>query len=469
MSRTSGVVFVLGVALFWSFFSYAVFPVGGTDQALVDRSSVIARSLLLALLGAVLALGSTTLVDNPRRIRMLKGVLIAASLIMLAAALIDAPPFLAADSLAIDAISALHIALLAFCWGWAADGIRALRLGVLLSISLLGALAIALLARILSDTFPVSEPSLSALMPFLSSACFLAIPARSTAPSTPRVPLNHVFSGPLGIMLVTLALYDVGSAVFRNGYTQGSIAYESIHGTAASWIFSCLIAGAVVGYAWWLQRKGKAIETAWVTLALACLISLYLIALLSNILPAACNALVLSTRFLVIVATWVVIVTSARGRHIPSAPLISALFLPLVALSRLIIYGPWQLSDIDSVLPTPFVILATTLLTALFLMLLIIGYASRQLQKNTLRDGSDNNASNQRIEEYFKSQYALTQREYEILELLARGYSQKKIAEELVLSVGSVQSYSKAVYRKLHIHSKQEAIDLVDRERGSLS
>lgn len=216
-------------------------------------------------------------------------------------------------------------------------------------------------------------------MPFLSSACFLAIPARSTAPSTPRVPLNHVFSGPLGIMLVTLALYDVGSAVFRNGYTQGSIAYGSIHGTAASWMFSCLIAGAVVGYAWWLQRKGQAIETAWVTLALACLISLYLIALL------------------------------------------------------------------------------------------IISYASRQLQKNTLRDGSDDNASNQRIEEYFKSQYALTQREYEILELLARGYSQKKIAEELVLSVGSVQSYSKAVYRKLHIHSKQEAINLVDRERGSLS
>lgn len=50
--------------------------------------------------------------------------------------------------------------------------------------------------------------------------------------------------------------------------------------------------------------------------------------------------------------------------------------------------------------------------------------------------------------------------------LLSEGHSQKRIAELLVLSLSSVQTYSKRIYRKLDVHSKQEVIDLVASANG---
>ncbi len=55
--------------------------------------------------------------------------------------------------------------------------------------------------------------------------------------------------------------------------------------------------------------------------------------------------------------------------------------------------------------------------------------------------------------------YGLTEREAQVAGLLAQGNSQKRIAELMGVSVGTVQSHVKAVYRKLSIHSKQELID----------
>lgn len=57
--------------------------------------------------------------------------------------------------------------------------------------------------------------------------------------------------------------------------------------------------------------------------------------------------------------------------------------------------------------------------------------------------------------------YGLTERECAVARLLADGNSQKKIAETLQVSMGTVQTHIKGVYRKLGIHSRQELIDLV--------
>lgn len=45
--------------------------------------------------------------------------------------------------------------------------------------------------------------------------------------------------------------------------------------------------------------------------------------------------------------------------------------------------------------------------------------------------------------------HGLSEREGEVLGLLYRGNTQKKIAERLFLSVSSVQTYAKSLYRKL--------------------
>lgn len=52
----------------------------------------------------------------------------------------------------------------------------------------------------------------------------------------------------------------------------------------------------------------------------------------------------------------------------------------------------------------------------------------------------------------------LSKRESEVLEYVARGYSDKEVAEALGLTPATVRSYLKTIYGKLHVHSRTQAI-----------
>ena len=60
------------------------------------------------------------------------------------------------------------------------------------------------------------------------------------------------------------------------------------------------------------------------------------------------------------------------------------------------------------------------------------------------------------------AQYALTQREVDTFCLLARGRSVNYIAESLGIASNTAKGYTKNIYTKLDIHSRQELIDLVE-------
>lgn len=59
--------------------------------------------------------------------------------------------------------------------------------------------------------------------------------------------------------------------------------------------------------------------------------------------------------------------------------------------------------------------------------------------------------------------YGLSGRERSVLELLARGNTRAGIAERLFISENTVRVHVKNIYSKLHIHSKQQLIDMVDK------
>lgn len=59
--------------------------------------------------------------------------------------------------------------------------------------------------------------------------------------------------------------------------------------------------------------------------------------------------------------------------------------------------------------------------------------------------------------------YKLSERESEVLALLARGNTRAHIADRLVISENTVRAHVKSIYAKLSIHSKQQLIELVDR------
>ena len=53
---------------------------------------------------------------------------------------------------------------------------------------------------------------------------------------------------------------------------------------------------------------------------------------------------------------------------------------------------------------------------------------------------------------------SLTDREREVLELLARGMTNKEIAEDLVISTNTVKRHLKAIFEKLEIHTRSGAV-----------
>ena len=52
----------------------------------------------------------------------------------------------------------------------------------------------------------------------------------------------------------------------------------------------------------------------------------------------------------------------------------------------------------------------------------------------------------------------LTEREYEVLALLAKGYANHQIAEALVIAEGTVKNHVVSIYQKLDLHSRAEAV-----------
>ncbi|MFC4619312.1 LuxR C-terminal-related transcriptional regulator [Camelliibacillus cellulosilyticus] len=64
-----------------------------------------------------------------------------------------------------------------------------------------------------------------------------------------------------------------------------------------------------------------------------------------------------------------------------------------------------------------------------------------------------------------RSPYALTKREREVLKLLAKGLTNKEIANRLYLTIGTVKGYLNQIYEKLQVHNRTSAVAKA-REKG---
>lgn len=71
-----------------------------------------------------------------------------------------------------------------------------------------------------------------------------------------------------------------------------------------------------------------------------------------------------------------------------------------------------------------------------------------------------------RCEEIFRT-FALTPREREVFELLARGRNQAYITDKLMVSRDTVKAHVKHIYAKLDIHSHQELLDLMEQKQAA--
>lgn len=64
--------------------------------------------------------------------------------------------------------------------------------------------------------------------------------------------------------------------------------------------------------------------------------------------------------------------------------------------------------------------------------------------------------------------FSMSERESEVFALIAKGRSARRIAEELNISIATVNSHVYHIYQKTGVHSNQELIDLIEIERQEL-
>ena len=67
----------------------------------------------------------------------------------------------------------------------------------------------------------------------------------------------------------------------------------------------------------------------------------------------------------------------------------------------------------------------------------------------------------QHHQEHVKMQAVLTKREYELMNLLSKGYRYKEIADQLFISIETVRKHINNIYGKLHVQSRMEAVNKV--------
>ena len=62
---------------------------------------------------------------------------------------------------------------------------------------------------------------------------------------------------------------------------------------------------------------------------------------------------------------------------------------------------------------------------------------------------------------FSKNEYHLTPKEQQVLDLMAKGYLYKEIADELNNTVNTIKQHIRNIYEKLHVQNKAEAINKI--------
>jgi DNA-binding NarL/FixJ family response regulator len=149
--------------------------------------------------------------------------------------------------------------------------------------------------------------------------------------------------------------------------------------------------------------------------------------------------------------------------------------MPFGVYATLLTSSPWMLvADIlhasgilDAMPSNSNVLILLSFVTAIVFILFLLSFAAPSTaQSSEDRDGERECDAIAMLCEKAARGAKLSPRELEVMKLLYRGYSGKRIAQDLYISDSTVHSHTSSIYRKLGIHSKQQLITLVDAYRA---
>jgi DNA-binding CsgD family transcriptional regulator len=151
-----------------------------------------------------------------------------------------------------------------------------------------------------------------------------------------------------------------------------------------------------------------------------------------------------------------------REKHLSSSS-IFAIFALLISAAHL-----FDMLDASILVPAASfepAVVGLSFATAVVLIVFLLSYASTSAPASAVIDEAERQ---RQLCSAAAAGSNLTARELDVMVLMYRGYSSKRIAEELFVSDNTVRTHASSIYRKLGVHSKQDLMSLVDGFRETL-
>lgn len=175
-------------------------------------------------------------------------------------------------------------------------------------------------------------------------------------------------------------------------------------------------------------------------------------------------------KLMLLVLLYLVAITPARSRRELLVGLALACALPRVGLS----VGSFMANSLNISIESEFMRLTAIAVVFLYVLLMVVWFINSHERKQAENRANDMDemlkrhaASQEDVRDLRLEAIAvkaeLTNRERDVLMMMARGRDLAYICDELCLSRNTVKGYQKSIYAKLGVHSKQEIIDLADR------
>lgn len=473
---------LLGLTLWWPLLRR---PTGFYVLAGHDFSPVASRGWYTLFLGCVICLGVAILAMSPRmriyaRSRKASVIVAGVSCVQFACKLVElfmAPSGAVAVLLAlIDVVFyALVFVWLTCVWAAWVLSLHSSKCALVCCISF----SLSFFLRAVSSLAAGADVIVMAMFPVLSVLCALAVRDDSSIGrvdatiqcnnGSPLVAAWHVcaqsFRGVTGLLPLFLIIAAVTRAV-AFGPLDGALLSPMV--TPQDWL-TIGLAGVVLAYCLQSGSLRGLPRFVWPLATVVLFAGLFLMSYAGAGAMGAGKQIMVVGRTILGLLFWLVLADKA---HDSSDDVLAAFAVPFLltdAVSSLLGYvvvpgvlGVIGFAELESpTLLAAAVTFALVVVSVVFFARAMDSGSGVSVSATTSSCASDVTGANEEPAPF--EGYALTEREAEVARLLAEGNSQKKIAELMGVSIGTVQTHVKAVYRKLDIHSKQQLIDLVRR------
>lgn len=470
--------FVVGMMLYWQAIINQIFPpslMGFDNSGFAPRADYsIGTFIVILIAGVIYAL------FEKRMLRFFCNALCVALLLILFLISLVSFSFIdRVDSAYKAAYTANFIlyALLLFgltvSWGRIASSFSMRRLLIDVPLSMVCTVVLASAGSYILELFGISNSYMQMLCPILSGACLVVMLNTSYCSRSPMGELSIVTivkNGDSQLMACAiLTLYLFFTSIYWSVNTEGmgpaisAIMDDSSHKIA-------LLLLTVLFYIVMKKNPNALSNYPYFIIFFIsiCIGALYLVALFWESSSWLCSAVVLPTRAFSIFLFWVLLLDFCKRRSISFSTIVAVLFLPIVSITWIVAYLFYKFwGELASEVSPEVLILVLVLTAAFILMLATFQYIGSQrnetisIKRSRLLSAASDEVERTGVYNQFKDLYGLTDRETDVLVLICEGNTKKRIAELLGVSVSSVQTYSKGLYSKVGIHSKQELIDMV--------